>query len=57
MIIKILFLQLNEVKASYESKCADYQKMIDEKDATIETLQLDLAMIKDNVKKEKMKNN
>jgi len=39
------------VKASYEVKCSDYQKMLEEKDAIIETLQLDLAMIKDSVLK------
>ena len=42
---------MNEVKTSYEKKCSDYERIIEEKDVAIETLQLDLVVIKDSVLK------
>lgn len=41
---------MNEMKTSYEKKCLDYERIIEEKDVTIETLQLDLVVIKEAVK-------
>ena len=46
---------MNEVKTSYEKKCSDYERIIEEKDAAIETLQLDLVVIKDAVLNNKLR--
>ena len=46
---------MNQLKTSYEKKCSDYERIIEEKDAAIETLQLDLVVIKDAVLNNKLR--
>lgn len=40
---------MSEMKTSYDKKCLDYERLIDEKDSAIEALQLEIALIKENV--------
>lgn len=41
--------KINETKSAYEAKCTEFQKIIEEKDCTIESLQLDIIELKDAV--------